>query len=1026
MKTMTSSQRLADITDVGLFEQLATAILRESNPLYANIVHTGVNVDGKTVKSPLDGICFVPEADPPHMISVHHTITGISGLEGKWLHDPSRVTPRRGGKPTAPAGDVLKTAEIIAQERASKPSLRATLVLTTNQEPDQALVRKVTAEGKRLGLEIEIWSRSSLAHFLDNKPCGQWLRKSYFGIEQELLSTALLASLCKQSLEIAAPHDKAEAWIPRSLDGALATALSRKITFVVGESGFGKTVACYRKLADHVALGGFALVMSDKVVADALTAEQAIAATLRQLHPSLSTTGPNALSLCSPERPLLLLVEDINKSGHAEAIVEKMVKWASNGDERLTEQGSLYRILCPLWPGTLALLNERTRRALDSLSVATAGFNHGEAREAVLVRSRVGGGFLTPLKAGEIADALGNDPLLIALHDPEMPAEPHQVIARFVEGACARFAARDGDHAPADFWQALRTLAEEMLTRRQIDLAWSEISEWPALHGERLRVISRAAHDGELLAFSGTPGAQRLAFRHDRVRDWLMADAVANLYQRDCLDDAILSEPFFAELIGAALVFGHPKAGYLDRVARTNPLALFKALKYWGQLRTAERDQALKAINEWLALPSTGHLANAHLRWEALATLAETDSIDVPALSRKFPDRITSGELGRLRNGDLGGGIELCAHMEPGVSAPWRDVQIEHAKLRHGLHLARALGDVLNREDLSDHERSGALRLAGHFADASLAPSIERCWLADSGRAGRLADYLWAFAHCCADDPVRYLKPVCDEWASLPDEHPEDEPKNKWALPPRTEVGADQLRWAFRRWPPLAALAYLVERGAQPELKWPMTCMLRGIDDPCVVRFLVHELAEVQTQLEGTDSISLFAMTAASDWRQDQERDGRSMSHASREALREIWVDRDRDQHSRYHAFKLWAVTIDHRDTALLRTVTETGKLGDEVLWHRLCIGDTRAIPALIEKLSADGAARYWWQAGRHIWSPELTEALGRSLERRRSQKKWFVSRICGRAVARVVCQVHDRARLRSLGRFESRRLFSW
>ena len=312
---MTSSQRLADITDVGLFEQLATAILRECNPLYANIVHTGVNADGKTVKSPLDGICFAPGADPPHMISVHHTITGISGLEGKWLHDPSKVTPRKGGKPTAAAGDVLKTAEIVSQERASKPSLRATLVLTTNQEPDQALVRKVTAEGERLGLEIEIWSRSSLAHFLDNKPGGQWLRKSFLGIEQELLSTGLLASLCKESLEIAAPHDKAEAWIPRSLDGALATALSRKITFVVGESGFGKTVACYRKLSDHVAHDGFALVMSDKVVADALTPEQAIAATLRQVHPSLSATGPNALSLCSPERPLLCLLRTSTSPG---------------------------------------------------------------------------------------------------------------------------------------------------------------------------------------------------------------------------------------------------------------------------------------------------------------------------------------------------------------------------------------------------------------------------------------------------------------------------------------------------------------------------------------------------------------------------------------------------------------------------------------------------------------------------------------------------------------------------------------
>ncbi|HEX9867197.1 MAG TPA: hypothetical protein VGC99_01160, partial [Candidatus Tectomicrobia bacterium] len=80
-------QALAAITDEGLFERLAMAILREANPTYRSLVHPGMNV-GKTVKSPLDGICFVQGADPPHMIAVHHTITARSDLEKKWLHDP--------------------------------------------------------------------------------------------------------------------------------------------------------------------------------------------------------------------------------------------------------------------------------------------------------------------------------------------------------------------------------------------------------------------------------------------------------------------------------------------------------------------------------------------------------------------------------------------------------------------------------------------------------------------------------------------------------------------------------------------------------------------------------------------------------------------------------------------------------------------------------------------------------------------------------------------------------------------------
>lgn len=95
MGTISTAQTLAALNDQGVFERLATAILREANPLYHWLVHTGVNADGKTVKSPLDGICFVQGADPPHMIAVHHTIAARKDLGQKWLHDPSKVKPRK-------------------------------------------------------------------------------------------------------------------------------------------------------------------------------------------------------------------------------------------------------------------------------------------------------------------------------------------------------------------------------------------------------------------------------------------------------------------------------------------------------------------------------------------------------------------------------------------------------------------------------------------------------------------------------------------------------------------------------------------------------------------------------------------------------------------------------------------------------------------------------------------------------------------------------------------------------------------
>lgn len=810
----TTLQALAAITDEGLFERLATAILRDANPTYRSLVHTGVNVAGKTVKSALDGICFVPNSDPPHLIAVHHTTTARDDLEKKWLHDPSKVKPRKGSRSTAPAGDLIKTAELVAKERTHTPDLRATLVLTTNEEPREALVRALDVAGRNHGLEIDLWSCSRLSHFLDNRPTGQWIRRSFLGIEQEQLSPELLHELSKKSLEIQSPLDNPTAWVPRALDATLSTSLCRDVTFLVAGSGLGKSVGCYRKLAAHVEGGGLGLIVPHEAVASAMTLEQVVSTTLRQLHPPLAVTGMSALSFCSPERPLLLVVEDINRSGQTQLLVEKLAGWSRAPTTNDKGAPSRWRLVCPLWPEVLASLGEQARKRIEPLIIAASGFTESEGRDAVLARARLDGRELSSLSAEAISRALGHDPLLIALHDQHTAPDPHLVIGQFVEGSLSRAAAAVKEHPATDYRQALRALAGEILANRHIEFGWREVSGWTKLQGEPLRLLGRLAHHGELIRVTGPSDDQQLSFRHDRVRDWLLTDAAAELDRRDFLAEEVVAEPYFAEVMGAVLVWGKPKSSFLQRVAAANPLALFYALRLFGQASEPHHQAILQTINEWLNDPATHDRSNLHLRWEALAMLAETDSPEAPALVRKFHDRTTSGELARLRNGDLSGGIELCIRMEPGAGAPWRDIQIEHAKLRYGRILTEALENLLRRTDLDSASRIGALRLAGHIADPSLALAIEACWTSDDESDDHLADYLWAFGECCGNDPAHFLGPVCDAWAALSDQ------SDKEGLPsPRDELTAHELRWAFHRWPPLAAIDYFVERGSQEDLK---------------------------------------------------------------------------------------------------------------------------------------------------------------------------------------------------------------
>lgn len=994
----TTVQTLAAITDPGRFECLATAILREANPIYRALVHPGVNSDGKTVKAPLDGICFVQGADPPHMVAVHHTITARDDLEKKWLHDPSSVKPRAGSRPTAPAGDLIKTTELVAQERRQTPTLRATLVLTTNEEPSEALVRAVEAAGRAHGLEIDLWSRSRLSHFLDTQPTGQWLRRLFLHIEQEQLSTELFHELSKKSAEIHCPLDDPTAWIPRALDTTLTTDLRRDVTFLMARSGLGKTVACYRRLKAHLESGGFGLIVSHEIIASSMTCEQAIMTTLYQLHPSLAVTGTSALSFCSPEQPLLLVVEDVNRSGQAQRLVEKLVGWnrTSMQDDKAL---SNWQLLCPLWPEVFASLGDQARKRIEPLIIAAGGFSGSEGRHAVLARAQVGERALSLWSAEAISQALGHDPLLIALHDLSSTPDAHQTIRQFVEGALTRVAAAQQDHPAADYRQALRALAGEMLGKRQIDLIWHEVRGWTGLQAEHLRLLSQLAHHpGELLRFAGLSDDQRLLFRHDRVRDWLLADTAAELDRRDLLAAEVIEEPYYAEVIGTVLVWGQPKSNFLQRVASSNPLALFYALRLFGQARTPHHAAIFQAINNWLDDPAAHDQSNLHLRWEALAVLAETDFPDVPALVCKFHDRTTHGQLARLRNGDVSGGIALCLNIEPGATALWRDMQIEHAKLHHSHKLLKDLEDFLRRVDIDNASRTGALRLAGHIADPRLAFAIEACWIADNERGAHLADYLWAFGECCANDPARFLSPVCDAWAALP-----DQPVKASQQAPRDALAADELRWAFRRWPPLAAIDYFVQRGSQDDLRWPITYMLHDIDHPKAVLFVVQELAELQRSLEGTKAFSPFTMSVQDDWRRAQEDYGRPMSQTSRDLLLGLWQDETNDKHLRVQAFSLWAATRDADDLEVLRATKPSETLANHILRARLSRGDQQAIPTLLEKLATDEHG-FWWQCGQYLWSPELTAALDQHLDRRglKTEQIWGETR----GLDRITCEM--------------------
>ena len=194
---------------------------------------------------------------------------------------------------------------------------------------------------------------------------------------------------------------------------------------------------------------------------------------------------------------------------------------------------------------------------------------------------------------------------------------------------------------------------------------------------------------------------------------------------------------------------------------------------------------------------------------------------------------------------------------------------------------------------------------------------------------------------------------------------------------------------------PKKAIGYFLQRAKGPELRWPLLVMLNGIDNPDAVEFVVRELAEQDERLEATGYFSPFAATAVDEWsgrqispsskRHSVRRGGGPMSAASRERLMNLWAGDASGKHLRRWALRFWSATVAGEDLPILRTIDTSSEIGSLALFERLRRSDWMAIPALVEKLDGERSG-YWWQAGRYLWTDELTACLDRALARRANE----------------------------------------
>lgn len=330
----------------------------------------------------------------------------------------------------------------------------------------------------------------------------------------------------------------------------------------------------------------------------------------------------------------------------------------------------------------------------------------------------------------------------------------------------------------------------------------------------------------------------KLVFRHDRIREAFFVKSLISILKDPFSDKDILKEPFYAEIIGKAIILLPQSDRVIKNLADELPLALFEALKNFGNPLTAYHEMIVDSIKDWVNRKFAARDVLDSVINSICFCLMNTDSSAVLELTESFP-AYPQILLSRLRNGSALSGSMYCSRDSITMGDDLRDQIIEHGKKRHGDHLLEELRLILSSAACTDEVRRGALALAGFLEFSELEKEIGECWNLANNKQQIIAEAIWAGSRCCNERPDKLLGPMMKFLGGLSDER-----ISKFEESPRIRV-SEELGEAMRRGICSSVINYFTSLHCIcKSLNWPIVIMLEHVDMPDAIELCVRFAAK--------------------------------------------------------------------------------------------------------------------------------------------------------------------------------------
>jgi hypothetical protein len=737
------------------------------------------------------------------------------------------------------------------------------------------------------------------------------------------------------------------------------------LKLLVGESGFGKSAAAYRFLEQHINAGGYGLYIPEGIIQAASSLEDALRQRLNQLHPPLLSGQAALISKFVPAHSCCaIVVDDINQTSDPPKLIRKLAGWIA----------APFVIVCPVWPRFWKPVKDLENRSEIEV-ITIERMTDDEGIEAVQSYMHRLGLDASRLEAYSVAGKLRCDPLLIGSFGALLRNSEQKDITTLVENTVERYIEQNISDAVLvsenkfvenEYRITLSVLVAHMLQHRDLYPRWSTVKSWLSATEDHLNALRELCYHGRLCQVSSD---DEFRFQHDRILEYYSIDCIVDFLNNRSEYEDVLSEPYYAELIGKALLISPQSDAVLDGIRFKHPLVLVSSLRYIG-IPTSDYHRAIiSKVREWVHFLGGKSSTPEAIRAAVVNSFLNTDSPAVlDIVNTNFGLEVNwLGDWARFRNGDAVSGVRYCriAGMERGRDDFWEEL-VEHAKLNHRRKLIAEVEQLLEQSDDAAESKATVI-LIGFLGIPELQSVLATSWSRQTHKPTYLAEILWAAVRCSnnlhEDD---FLDSLIAHWAGLLDM--EEEKRASYQQEVAEKLGSALVRDADE-----SLISYLILQARKhAALGLPIAQICGRVDIPDSVEFAVRQYAESDEREWSYSTISHWGFSL-----NDRPR----LSFKSVVRLQGLWENPLNNVSVRDRAFEVWLKNVDRESTDVLGSIMKIPSDSPfflRALWERARLADTSCVPELITQMESNTSLFF---VAPHVWCHEIRLVAERQLE---------------------------------------------